>query len=140
MVADREGDIYPMFARRPEAIDFVVRANHDRVLAEGGTLYAVPAAWPALGRAQVKVAPKRPGNKGHTASVVLKAGTVTIKRETQATGARTGRSRPTSRPSTGASQPALSAGHTIDRRVGCLKFGNRASRRSQTWNVQAVLS
>jgi hypothetical protein len=36
MVADREGDIYPLFARRPEAIDFVVRANHNRVLAEGG--------------------------------------------------------------------------------------------------------
>src|SRR5215475_14896141 len=30
MVADREGDIYPMFARRPEAIDFVVRASHNR--------------------------------------------------------------------------------------------------------------
>jgi hypothetical protein len=80
MVADREGDIYPMFARRPEAIDFVVRANHDRVLAEGGTLFAAPAAWAALGSADVKVAPKRPGNKGRTASVVLKAGTVTIKR------------------------------------------------------------
>jgi hypothetical protein len=31
MVVDREGDIYPMFARRPETIDFVVRANHNRV-------------------------------------------------------------------------------------------------------------
>ena len=80
VVADREGDIYPMFARRPEAIDFVVRANHNRVLAEGGTLFAAPAAWPALGRVQVKVAPKRPGNKGRNATVVLKAGTVTIKR------------------------------------------------------------
>jgi Transposase DDE domain len=80
VVADREGDIYPMFARRPEAIDFVVRANHNRVLAEGGTLFAAPAAWRALGRVQVKVAPKRPGNKGRNATVVLKAGTVTIKR------------------------------------------------------------
>jgi hypothetical protein len=42
MVADREGDIYPMVARRPEAIDFVVRARHNRVLAEGGTLFAAP--------------------------------------------------------------------------------------------------
>ena len=80
VVADREGDIYPMFARRPEAIDFVVRANHNRVLAEGGTLFAAPAAWPALGRVQVKVAPRRPGNKGRNATVVLKAGTVRIKR------------------------------------------------------------
>ena len=33
MVADREGDIYPVFARRPPGIDFVVRASHDRFLA-----------------------------------------------------------------------------------------------------------
>jgi hypothetical protein len=80
VVADREGDIYPMFARKPEAIDFVVRANHDRVLAEGTTLFAAPAAWQVLGTAQVKAAPKRPGDKGRTATVTLRAGTVTIKR------------------------------------------------------------
>jgi hypothetical protein len=80
VVADREGDIYPMFARRPETIEFVVRANHDRVLATGGTLFSAPAAWPALGTAKVKIAPKRPGDKGRTASVTLKASTVTIKR------------------------------------------------------------
>jgi DDE family transposase len=80
VVADREGDIYPMFARCPEAIDFVVRANHNRVLAEGGTLFAAPAAWQVLGTAQVKVTPKQPGDKGRRATVTLKAGTVTIKR------------------------------------------------------------
>ena len=31
VVADREGDIYPLFSRRPEGIDLVVRASHDRV-------------------------------------------------------------------------------------------------------------
>jgi hypothetical protein len=77
VVADREGDIYPMFARKPEAIDFVVRANHNRVLADGGTLLAAPAAWPVLGRVQIKVAPKRPGDKGRKARLVLKARTVT---------------------------------------------------------------
>jgi hypothetical protein len=80
MVADREGDIYPMFARRPETIDVVVRANHDRVLKEGGTLFNAPASWPILGTAEVKVAPKRPASKGRTATVTLKVGTVTIKR------------------------------------------------------------
>lgn len=80
VVADREGDIYPMFARRPAGIDFVVRANHDRVLASGGTLHAAPASWRELGRAQVKVAPKRPTHEGRTATVTLKAGTVTVKR------------------------------------------------------------
>lgn len=80
VVADREGDIYPMFARRPAMIEFVVRANHDRVLASGGTLHAAPASWKVLGRAEVKVASKRIGEKGRAATVTLKAGTVTIKR------------------------------------------------------------
>lgn len=80
VVADREGDIYPMFARRPDRIEFAVRAHHDRVLATGGTLFEAPAAWSVLGRAQVKIAPKRPGDKGRTAMVALKAGAVTIKR------------------------------------------------------------
>jgi len=80
VVSDREGDIYPMFARRPAATDFVVRATHDRKLAEGGTLFSAPVAWPALGRAEVKVAPKRRGDKGRTATVTLKAGPVTINR------------------------------------------------------------
>jgi hypothetical protein len=80
VVADREGDIYPMFARRPETVDLIVRATHDRILASGGTLFAAPAAWPLLGTAQVKIAPKRPGDKGRTASVAITAGMVSVKR------------------------------------------------------------
>jgi hypothetical protein len=80
VAADREGDIYPLFSRRPESIDLVVRASHDRVLVGKGTLFAAPAAWPVLGTAAVKVAPRRPGDKGRTATVAIKAGSVTIKR------------------------------------------------------------
>lgn len=80
VVADREGDIYPLFARRPGEIDLVVRASHDRVLSEGGTLFAAPAAWPMLGKFQVKVAPKRPGDKGRMATVAIRAGTVMVRR------------------------------------------------------------
>lgn len=80
MVADREGDIYPMFARKPEALDFVVRATHDRRLVGGGTLFAATCDWPELGCAKVSIAPKRPGDKGRVAKVALKAGAVTIKR------------------------------------------------------------
>lgn len=80
VVADREGDIYPKFARRPAGVDLVVRASHDRVLATGGTINAAPQAWKVLGRSGVKVAPKRPGEKARMATVSLKAGTVTIKR------------------------------------------------------------
>ena len=80
VVTDREGDIYPLFSRRPESIDLVVRASHDRVLVGKGTLFAAPAAWPVLGTAAVKVAPRGPGDKGRMATVAIKAGTVTIKR------------------------------------------------------------
>jgi hypothetical protein len=80
VVADREGDIYPMFARCPETVDLVVRATHDRILTGGGTLFAAPAAWPLLGNAQVKVTAKRPGGKDRTASVAIKAGKVKFKR------------------------------------------------------------
>jgi Transposase DDE domain len=80
VVADREGDIYPLFSRKPEGIDLVVRASHDRVLVGKGALFAAPATWPVLGTAAVKVAPRRPGDKGRTATVAIKAGTVTIKR------------------------------------------------------------
>ena len=83
VVADREGDIYSMFARRPAATGFIVRAHHDRALAEGGTLHAAPQAWPVLGTATVKVAPKQPGDKGRKAVVTLKAGTITIRRPAQ---------------------------------------------------------
>ncbi len=78
MVADREGDIYPLFARTPAGIDFVVRSCHDRALTNRGTLFAAPAAWAELGRMAVRVAPRGPGDKGRTATVALKAGTVTI--------------------------------------------------------------
>jgi hypothetical protein len=50
------------------------------VLAQGGTLSDACATWRVLGREQVKIAPKRPGDKGRTAEVALRAGAVTIKR------------------------------------------------------------
>ncbi len=80
VVADRESDIYSMFARRPASLDYVVRASHDRRLSDGGKLHTIAADWPSLGTAQVKVAPKRRGDKGRTATVSLRAGTVTITR------------------------------------------------------------
>jgi Transposase DDE domain len=80
MVADREGDIYPLFARKPADIDVIVRGNHDRALADGSTLFAAPAGWLELGRMAVRVAPRGPGDKGRVATVALKAGLVTIKK------------------------------------------------------------
>ena len=35
VVADREGDIFEMFACRPEGVEFLIRAAQDRMLSEG---------------------------------------------------------------------------------------------------------
>lgn len=79
VVADREGDLYPLFARRPDGVDLVVRAAQNRCLATGGHLFDATADWPELGRATVTVAPK-PGQPGRCATVALRAGTVTLAR------------------------------------------------------------
>lgn len=91
VIGDRESDIYPLFARVPDRVDFVVRAAQDRALVfspaaplledgEGGTLFEAPSAWPELGGQIVKVASKGIGDKGRMAHVIVKAGTVTIRR------------------------------------------------------------
>lgn len=80
VVGDRESDIYPVFARKPAGVDLVVRAARDRKLSCGGPMFEAPSAWPVLGGQIVKVAPKGIGDKGRTAKVLLKAGTVTVKR------------------------------------------------------------
>ncbi len=83
VVADREGDIYAAFARRPQGVDLLVRAAQDRTLADGSRLFAAPASWPELRRIEVKVPPAGPGQRGRLATVVLRAGEVVIARPTQ---------------------------------------------------------
>jgi hypothetical protein len=78
VVADRESDIYAGFARRPASIEMIVRAAQDRVLDDGGRLFAAPEAWPELARSEVRVAPSRTGIAARTATVALRAGKVTI--------------------------------------------------------------
>jgi hypothetical protein len=80
VVGDRESDVYPVFARKPDGVDFVVRAGQDRALAGGGRLFSASEAWPALGRQMVRVEPKRPGETARVAEVALKAGTITLRR------------------------------------------------------------
>ena len=80
MLADCERDIYPMFARKPEAIDFVVPQTTPRA---GRWRYAIRGHRQPGRRSagyKIKVAPKRPGDKGCKARLILKARTVTIKR------------------------------------------------------------
>jgi hypothetical protein len=83
VVGDRENDIYSCFARRPAAVDLIVRAAQDRAtegLVEDGSLFASAAAWPELRQMLVKVAPRRVGDRGRTATVAVRAGPVTLKR------------------------------------------------------------
>lgn len=78
MVADREGDIYPLFARRPESLDLIVRAAQDRILAGGGRLFEALRHARPLGSSCVRVAPRGPGDKERVATVVLRARRVRI--------------------------------------------------------------
>ena len=80
VVGDRESDIFPLFARRPASVELVVRAAQDRALADGTRLFAAPAAWPALGVREVKVGPRGVGDKGRTAKVTLRAGSIRVAR------------------------------------------------------------
>jgi Transposase DDE domain len=80
MVADRESDIYLLFARKPERLDLIVRAGQDRSLAEGGMLFDALADAKVLSRNDVRVAPRGPGDKGRIATVELRAGTVRLAR------------------------------------------------------------
>ncbi|MCJ2096941.1 IS4 family transposase [Methylobacterium sp. J-072] len=79
VVADQEGDLYSHLARRPAGTDLLVRARHDRALAEGGLMRARAAAWPVEAEDTVPI-PAGPGRPARTARVTLRAGPVTLKR------------------------------------------------------------
>jgi hypothetical protein len=49
VVEDREGDIYECFAFRPAAVEKLVRASQDRLVANGSRLFAAADAWPEAG-------------------------------------------------------------------------------------------
>ena len=90
VVSDRESDIYGGFVRRPAGTDAIIRAAHDRsladvgaladALADAGSLFASAADWPDLAQISVKVAPRRVGDPGRAATLALRAGPVVIKR------------------------------------------------------------
>jgi hypothetical protein len=83
VVADRESDLYASFARRPAAVDLIVRAAQDRALQDGTRLFAAAEAWPELARSEVALAPSRTGARSRTATVALRAGPVVIARPRQ---------------------------------------------------------
>jgi hypothetical protein len=78
MVSDRESDIYPLFARKPERLDLIVRVAQDRCLCGGGRLFEALNEAAPLGRSDVRVAPRGPGEKERIARAELRATKVRI--------------------------------------------------------------
>jgi hypothetical protein len=79
VVADREADIFALFARRPPNVGLVIRAAHDRSLEEGERLFAALDARPVAGRATVSV-PAGPGRSARVAQVEARFMTASLKR------------------------------------------------------------
>jgi hypothetical protein len=80
VVADQEADIYSHFANRPEGVELLVRARHDRVLKTGGTLFDEVATWSTHTKSAVVVAPRGPGDKGRVALVSIRSSRVSLAR------------------------------------------------------------
>jgi len=71
VIADRESDIFEAFALRPERVELLVRAAHDRALADGERLFARADAMPAMGRAELEL-PSKPGRRRRTAQLEIR--------------------------------------------------------------------
>jgi hypothetical protein len=74
LIADRESDIYEAWARL-----LLARACRERVLADGGRLFAAAAAWPVAVRSRLAL-PAAPGRPARQAELALRFGAVQIKR------------------------------------------------------------
>jgi hypothetical protein len=77
MVADREADIYDLFARRPDHVDLIVRANHNRTLEGGDKMADRIAAMPRLGVTLLTL-PAIPGRTARAARLSIRFGQITI--------------------------------------------------------------
>lgn len=78
VVADREADMFALFAHRPAHVHLLVRAMHDRVLAGGGKLAAEIASGPRLGYAALDL-PARPGRAAREAQLSVRFGRLALR-------------------------------------------------------------
>jgi hypothetical protein len=79
VVADREGDIYEEFACRPSGVEVLIRAHHDRILADGRRLFTCTEGLAELGRETIDL-PAIPGRPARQARIALRACAVEIRR------------------------------------------------------------
>lgn len=79
VVADREGDIYEMFALKPADVELLIRAGQNRALAdEAGLLFAALAERPEAGRFTLAL-PAAPGRKARRLTLALRFCPVALK-------------------------------------------------------------
>jgi hypothetical protein len=79
VVADREADIFALFARRAPQTDLLVRAAHDRALEDGERLFAALEGQPIAGRAVLPL-PAKPGHAAREAQVEARFMTASLRR------------------------------------------------------------
>jgi len=71
VIADRESDVFELFAQKPGDVDLLVRAKHDRALGDGGRMFARIDAEPEAGRASLILA-AQPGRAARTATLAVR--------------------------------------------------------------------
>ena len=78
VVADREADMFEMFTCRPESVEVLIRASHDRNLADNaGKLFASLEGNPR--QDHMVELPARPGHRKRAARIGVRFGHVTLK-------------------------------------------------------------
>ena len=84
MVADREADLYALWALVPEPrIHVLGRIHHNRSLVGGGSLTTIARQWPVAGTRRMRLR-ERPGRPEREAQLELRFGAVTIARPREA--------------------------------------------------------
>lgn len=84
VIDDREGDIYAKWASVSDSnFHLLTRSMHDRVLADGASMYATAASWPIVDTATIDVV-ARADRPARQAKLVLRFGRVTLKRPQKA--------------------------------------------------------
>jgi hypothetical protein len=83
MVADRESDIYDLFARRPANVQLLCRSMHNRMLTDGTALAGCCTSWQEQSRDKIHV-PVRGTRPARQATVRLRFGTVSVRRPASA--------------------------------------------------------
>jgi hypothetical protein len=79
VIADREGDIYEEFALKPAAVELLIRAGQDRLLADGGRLFDRLRSAPEAGRLAIELS-AAPGRPARQATLAVRFGAVAIAR------------------------------------------------------------